>query len=202
MPVKEGQGLATDSPTDSQIEMFLAGSYVDGGAAGDRARTASTPVPASSCGSARWRRAVPGLPRASPDGQWMYAVSETTRADHAVFGVSPGQTNMPGTVWSLRVEADQLTLGREPPDAGRAADPPHACIRPAAGWWCRTTAAIPDAGSVAVFELRADGSLGELTALAQHHGERAGRRAADLRARALDRLHAVRQRAGRGRPRR
>ena len=133
--------------------------------------TASTAVAASSPGSVEWRGVpYPAFLAASPDGRWVYAVSETTRAQHAVFGISSGQTNRAGAVWSVGVDGDQLSLAANRPSGGEL--PTHLTVHPSGRWLIVSNYGCdPVAGSVAVFELHADGSLGQQTALAQHHGD-------------------------------
>jgi 6-phosphogluconolactonase len=169
MLVKEGQGLATDSSADSQIEMFLAGSYAAGGQTGVCSYSLDTGT-----GEVVRVGGVRGVPypaylAQSPDGQWIYAVSETTRAGHPVFGVSDGQTNDAGAVWSLRAGAAGLRIGESRPSGGEL--PTHLTVHPSGRWLVVSNYGCdPEAGSVAVFQLRESGALGDLTALAPHHG--------------------------------
>lgn len=91
---------------------------------------------------------------AHPNRRWLYVASETSG-------------RIPGSVWALRLAGDPPTLEplNQRPSGG---DSPCHLQLDASGKWL--LASNYSSGSVAVLPIRADGSLGELTDLQQHHG--------------------------------
>jgi 6-phosphogluconolactonase len=86
-----------------------------------------------------------------PNRRWLYATSESA----------------PGAVWALRLENEPLTLrplNRQP----SGGDAPCHLQLDATGRWL--LASNYSSGTVAVLPLLSDGSLGEMTDRAQHHG--------------------------------
>ncbi len=96
-----------------------------------------------------------------PNGRWLYTTSET----------SQGQGGVSGGVWAFRFERDaaNAAVAIEPlnhrPSNGD--DPCHVLLD-ISGQWLITTNYT--SGSVAVFPVQADGSLGEMSDFDQHHG--------------------------------
>lgn len=92
-----------------------------------------------------------------PNAQWLYAVSETALATDSVFG-----------------GACAVRYAREPFAAElvnqRSTNGDHPChlMLDATGRWL--VASNYSSGSVSVFPILADGALGEMTDLVQHHG--------------------------------
>jgi 6-phosphogluconolactonase len=93
---------------------------------------------------------------AHPSGRWLYAVSETSQQDGAG-----------GAVWALRAEREPWALH---PLNQRASGGDHPChlALDAAGRWLLVS--NYSSGTVGVLPVLADGSLGEMTDLAQHRG--------------------------------
>jgi 6-phosphogluconolactonase len=92
-----------------------------------------------------------------PNGQWVYAVSET----------SAGKDGAPGAVWALRLAREPW--GLEPishHDSG--GDWPCHLALDATGRWLLVS--NYGSGTVGILPIQADGALGEMTALIRHHG--------------------------------
>ena len=91
-----------------------------------------------------------------PNGQWLYAVSETDAGSGA-----------PGSVWALRMTREPWGLEpiNQQPSGGDA--PCHLELDPSGRWLLVSNYS---SGSVGVLPIQADGSLGALADLIQHHG--------------------------------
>jgi 6-phosphogluconolactonase len=94
-----------------------------------------------------------------PNRRWLYAVSETSQQDGA-----------PGSVWALRFEYDPVSIQpvNQRPSGG---DWPCHLQLDSSGKWL--LASNYGSGTIAVLPIQADGSLGEMTDLIQHHGSSA-----------------------------
>ncbi len=91
-----------------------------------------------------------------PNRRWLYAVSETSQQDGA-----------PGSVWALRFEYDPVSIqpANHRPSGG---DWPCHLQLDSSGKWLLVS--NYGSGTIAVLPITADGSLGEMTDLIQHHG--------------------------------
>jgi 6-phosphogluconolactonase len=94
---------------------------------------------------------------AHPHRPWLYAVSETSQPNDGA----------PGAVWALRFEREPLTIQsvNHQPSGG---DGPCHLQLDATGQWLFVS--NYGTGSVRVLPIREDGSLGEMSDHAQHHG--------------------------------
>jgi 6-phosphogluconolactonase len=93
-----------------------------------------------------------------PNGQWMYAVSETGQASDGI----------PGGVCALSFERESFSarLLNQQPSGG---DWPCHLQLDATGKWLIAT--NYGSGNAAIYPLQPDGSLGEMTDFVQHHGK-------------------------------
>ncbi len=103
----------------------------------------------------------PAFLAAHPNGRWLYAVSETSRAESGDFGA----------VWALRYEAtpDGAAVQIEPLNhqSSRGDAPCHLRLDATGRWLLLTNYT---SGSAAVYPVQPDGSVGELADFVQHHG--------------------------------
>ncbi|MBK9715764.1 MAG: lactonase family protein [Kouleothrix sp.] len=91
-----------------------------------------------------------------PNRRWFYAVGETSQASGA-----------PGSVWACGLERAPLALRAVNQQPSGGDDPCHLLLDAAGGWLIVSNYS---SGSVGVLPILPDGSLGELTDLAQHRG--------------------------------
>ena len=102
----------------------------------------------------------PGFLAAHPNGRWLYAASETSRASN--------NGNF-GEVWALRYAADAEPFRIEALNhQSSQGDAPCHLRLDATGRWLLV--ANYTSGSAAVYPIQADGSLGEMTSFVEHHG--------------------------------
>jgi 6-phosphogluconolactonase len=92
-----------------------------------------------------------------PNGQWLYTVSETGAAADGV----------PGAVHALRFEREPWSATPLNQQPTRGDWPCHLALDPTGRW---LVVSNYGAGSVGVFPVQADGSLGAMTGSAQHTG--------------------------------
>ena len=93
-----------------------------------------------------------------PNGQWLYAVSETGQASDGI----------PGGVCALSFERESFSMRllNQQPSGG---DWPCHLRLDATGKWLIAT--NYGSGNAAIYPLQPDGSLGEMTDFVQHHGK-------------------------------
>ena len=93
-----------------------------------------------------------------PNGQWLYAVSETGQASDGI----------PGGVCALSFERESFSMRllNQQPSGG---DWPCHLQLDATGKWLIAT--NYGSGNAAIYPLQPDGSLGEMTDFVQHHGK-------------------------------
>jgi 6-phosphogluconolactonase len=101
--------------------------------------------------------ANPSFLAVHPNRRWLYAVGETSQQDDGARG----------SVWALRFEHTPWSMQpiNQRPSGG---DGPCHLLLDSAGKWL--LASNYGSGSVGVLPVLADGSLGEMTDLVQHHG--------------------------------
>jgi 6-phosphogluconolactonase len=143
--------------TETNDRLVLVGSYADADQPGIHALRFDEATGALAPCGAYAGIANPSFLVAHPSGRWVYAVSE----------LSQPWNGAPGSVWALRLERDPWSLQpiNQQPSGGDA--PCHLRID-ASGKWL--LASNYSSGSVAVLPILADGALGEMTDLIQHHG--------------------------------
>jgi 6-phosphogluconolactonase len=92
-----------------------------------------------------------------PNRRWLYAVSETSQHPHGAAG----------SVWALRLDREPLTFQplNQRPSGGDV--PCHLQLDSSGSWLLVSNYG---SGSVGVLPILADGSLGELADVVQHHG--------------------------------
>lgn len=91
-----------------------------------------------------------------PDGQWLYAVSETDARGGA-----------PGSVWALRMDREPWSLAPINQQISGGDWPCHLELDPSGRWLLVSNYG---SGTVGVLPIREDGSLGALADLIRHHG--------------------------------
>jgi 6-phosphogluconolactonase len=94
-----------------------------------------------------------------PNRRWLYAVSETSQQDGA-----------PGSVWALGFEYDPVSLQPANHQLSGGDWPCHLQLDSSGKWLLVSNYG---SGTIAVLPILADGSLGEMTDLIQHHGSSA-----------------------------
>ena len=97
---------------------------------------------------------VPSFLLAHPNGQWLYAVSETGQDSHGALG----------TVWAF----DAKTIRPINRQSTRGDWPCHLQLDATGRWLLATNYGTGNAG---IYPLQPDGSLGEMTDFVQHHGK-------------------------------
>jgi 6-phosphogluconolactonase len=104
--------------------------------------------------------ANPSFLAVHPNGRWLYAVGETSQQHDGAAG----------SVWALRFEQTPWSIQTVHQRPSGGTWPCHLRLD-AAGQWLLVS--NYGSGSVAVLPVLADGSLGEVTDLVQHHGSSA-----------------------------
>jgi 6-phosphogluconolactonase len=99
----------------------------------------------------------PGFLVAHPNGRWLYTASETSRAESGSYG----------EVWALRYEAEPFTIEPLNHRSSRGDAPCHLRLDATGRWLLVTNYST---GSAAIYPVRDDGSLGEVTEFVEHHG--------------------------------
>jgi 6-phosphogluconolactonase len=92
-----------------------------------------------------------------PNGKWVYAVSETGQSSH----------NATGSVWALRFEREPFSIQPINQVTTRGDWPCHLGFDQTGRWLVATNYGT---GNTAIYPIRDDGSLGEMTDFAQHQG--------------------------------
>jgi 6-phosphogluconolactonase len=92
-----------------------------------------------------------------PNKQWLYAVSETHQQKNGT----------PGSVWAFRATHEPWTLEPINHQVSGGDWPCHLEIDPTGRWLLVSNYA---SGTIGVLPILADGALGEMTDLVQHHG--------------------------------
>jgi 6-phosphogluconolactonase len=102
---------------------------------------------------------LPGYVVAHPNGRWLYVASELTRSKHGQYG----------DVWALSYDAraQPFAFNVLNHQTSRGDDPCHLRLDATNRW---LLVANYTSGSAAVYPVRADGSLGEMTDFVEHHG--------------------------------
>ncbi|MBA3944971.1 MAG: lactonase family protein [Herpetosiphonaceae bacterium] len=145
--------------SSSQQHLIFVGRYatVDqpGILAFDFDETSGTLAP---CGSAAGV-VNPSFLTVHPNGRWLYTTSETNQA----------QGGISGGVWALRFERDAAAVTITPLNhrSSNGDDPCHVLLDERGQWLVTTNYT---SGSVAVFPVLTDGSLGEMSDFDQHDG--------------------------------
>ena len=92
-----------------------------------------------------------------PNKQWVYAVSETGLSSH----------NALGDVWAFQIEREPFVIQPINRQTSRGDWPCHLQIDGTGNWLITTNYG---SGNAALYPIRPDGSLGEMTDFVQHHG--------------------------------
>jgi 6-phosphogluconolactonase len=92
-----------------------------------------------------------------PNRRWLYAVSETSQQGDG----------LPGSVWAFRYTSDPWSIEPINHQISGGDAPCHLQIDPSGRWLLVSNYS---SGRVAVLPILADGALGEMTDLIQHHG--------------------------------
>ena len=100
---------------------------------------------------------VPSFLVVHPNKQWVYAVSETGQSSHGAFG----------EVWAFQVARDPFLIRPINRQTSRGDWPCHLQLDGTGRWLITTNYGT---GSVALYSLLPDGSLGEMTDFIQHRG--------------------------------
>jgi 6-phosphogluconolactonase len=143
--------------TDSTDRLVLVGSYAAADQPGIHAFRFDDATGALAPRGSYAGIANPSFLAVHPSGRWLYAASE----------MSQSWNGAPGALWALRLERDPWELQpiNQRPSGGDA--PCHLQLDTSGKW---LLASNYSSGTVAVLPILADGALGEIADLIQHHG--------------------------------
>lgn len=101
---------------------------------------------------------VPSYIIAHPNGQWLYAVSETGQGSHGAVG----------SVWSFQYMREPFSIQPINQQTTRGDWPCHLRLDGTGKWLVATNYGT---GNAAIYPIQTDGSLGEMTDFVQHQGK-------------------------------
>jgi len=143
-------------PSSTQRVLFVSG-YAPAGQAGVQACRFDTATGAISAFGSFSGITNPGYMVAHPNGRWLYTASEIAKSEFGHYG----------EVFALSVTAEPFKIEIINKQTSGGDAPCHLRLDPTGRW---LLVANYSSGNGAIYPIREDGSLGEMTDFIEHHG--------------------------------